>query len=63
MKAFPKNDENETKQLKAVYLECYKTVCRGMRQHVHTQSSGGYLYLKICFQKYLKIEDIVFSFS
>lgn len=58
MTTLPKNDENETKQLKAVYLECYKTVCGGMRRHVYTQSSGGYLYLKICFQKYLKIEDI-----
>lgn len=55
----PKNDdENEIKHLKIVYLECYKTVCSGMRQHVYTQSSSGYLYLKICFQKYLKIEDI-----
>ena len=58
MTALPENyDENEMKQPQVIYLACYKTVCRGMRQHVYTQSSGGYLYLKICFQKYLKIKD------
>lgn len=48
MTALPRNDENEIKQQKVVYLGCSKIVCRGMRQHVYIQS--GYLYLKHAFK-------------
>lgn len=34
------DDETEIKQLKAVYLQCYKTACCGVRAQVYIQSSS-----------------------